>query len=389
MTACPLRSPAQSAAIAHVAQYARVRRDQARRVIAEVGAMCDIAADSMELAIARVREHARVALHFHPDRPDDQLRTVAENLLDSGRYKSQFETRLSNGGLSAFPGGARDDWERALFGGAYHAEAVDSAHRPKYGAWDLMRHADGPSPRFGSCFFLLSPEASKRCTFTYLDSHQQPLERGTYDELDDIVAALFKDAFTRDWALGTANLAPPRLIEHCLTELPKPLPDPSDRAPSRNLDHYIEAQLHGDARLEMDVEALVIDPSFERTETGEVLAALCERYDIACRWHAGFELAPSAVPRDFRGPTMPSLAKRVAIEGRLNAAAIGRAVSDLKQNPSVWSSRGSEAEVLQELKLLWHVLVRFGERHVPRSRDGLHAGEFGTSGGADCGRSRG
>ncbi|MDC2943638.1 DUF3626 domain-containing protein, partial [Bacillus thuringiensis] len=26
-----------------------------------------------------------------------------------------------------------------------------------------------------------------------------------------------------------------------------------------------------------------------------------------------------------------------------------------------WSNRGTYEEVLQELKLLWHVLVRFGE----------------------------
>jgi hypothetical protein len=363
MTALPLRSPVQFAAIAHVAQYARTRREAARAVIAEVCSMSDISADALELAIARIREHARIALHFHPDRPDSARRTVAENLLEGGRYRSQFETRLSNGGLTAFPGGARDEWERTLFGGAYHGEAVESELRPKYGAWDLMRHADGASPRFGSCFFLLSPEASKRCTFTYLDSSQQPIERGTYDELDDILAALFKDAFTRDWALGAAELTPSRLIEHCLTELPRPIEQSNCRVPSRNLNHYIEAQVHGDVSLEEDVDVLVVDPSFEQTETGAVLRALCERCEIAFRTHPGFELDPRAVPRNFRGPKMPSLATRVAChgKGKVTAAAIGAAVRDLRLKPSAWSDRGSEAEVLQELKLLWHVLVRFGD----------------------------
>ncbi|MGQ7111171.1 DUF3626 domain-containing protein, partial [Escherichia sp. TWPC-MK] len=32
-------------------------------------------------------------------------------------------------------------------------------------------HPDGPAPRFGSCYFLLSPKVSSRSTYTYLDSH--------------------------------------------------------------------------------------------------------------------------------------------------------------------------------------------------------------------------
>lgn len=41
-----------------------------------------------------------------------------------------------------------------------------------------MLHPDGPAPRFGSCYFLLSPKVSSRSTYTYLDSHQDPKEKG-------------------------------------------------------------------------------------------------------------------------------------------------------------------------------------------------------------------
>jgi hypothetical protein len=355
----------QSSALAHVASYARSRRAGARRIIEEIQAMSYLSAEAFERGVANIKQYARVALHFHPDRPDAQLRTVAENLLECGIYKSQFETGLSNGGVSAFPGGARDQWEQALFGGEYQREGALAAHRPKYGALDVMRHADGPSPRFGSCYFLLKPEVSARSTFTYLDSHQSPVERGTYDEFDDIVAALFKDCFTRDFALGEPSLRPTRLLGHLLTQLGSPFEDPSGRAPRRNLDHYIEAQVHGDVRLCEDVEILVADPSFQGTETGRVLEAIGARYGIVCYWHRGYTLSPAEVPVDFRGAKMPSLAARVAVGGKLDAAAIGRAVIDLKRGPDAWSDRGSYAEVLQELKLLWHVLVRFG--HAQRS----------------------
>ena len=65
---------------------------------------------------------------------------------------------------------------------------------------------------------------------------------------------------------------------------------------------------------------------------------------------------------DFRGPTMPSLAARVARDGMVDAEAVGRGVKEVSREPENWRDRGMYAEVLQELKLLWHVLVRFGEQ---------------------------
>jgi hypothetical protein len=357
--------PSQRAALAHIADYARARSAQARQAIAEIQAMSNLAADAFERGVANIKRHARIGLHFHPDRPHAQLQTVAESLLSSGLYKSQFETLISNGSVSAVPGGPRDVWEQKLFGGAYQLAGTTVAQRAKYGALALLQHADGPAPRFGSCYFLLAPRVSSRATFSYLDSHQEPLEKGCYDELDDIVAALFKESFTRDFALGEAKLPPTRLLEHLLTELAQPFADPALRAPTRNLNHYIEAQVHGDVRLREDVEILVCDPSFRGTATGNTLERICERYAIDRYWHAGFALTPSEVPVDFRGAWMPSLATRVACDGLVDAAAIGCAARELARDPASWSDRGSQAEVLQELKLLWHVLVRFG--HAARA----------------------
>jgi hypothetical protein len=58
---------------------------------------------------------------------------------------------------------------------------------------------------------------------------------------------------------------------------------------------------------------------------------------------------------------MPSLAARVARNGFIDAEAIGRGLWELSRDPGAWKERGTYAELLQELKLLWHILVRFGE----------------------------
>ena len=61
----------------------------------------------------------RITVSFHPDRLLADGRTVAEHLVTDGRYRSQFETGISNGGLTAHPGGDRERWEQRMFAGAY------------------------------------------------------------------------------------------------------------------------------------------------------------------------------------------------------------------------------------------------------------------------------
>jgi hypothetical protein len=60
----------------------------------------------------------RIVLHFHPGWPFGDG-TVIEAIVSSGVYRSQFETGISNGGLTAHAGGARWRWENQLFTGRY------------------------------------------------------------------------------------------------------------------------------------------------------------------------------------------------------------------------------------------------------------------------------
>lgn len=354
-------SEPQLSALEYVTNYARIRKSEAVQSIHEILKMSNVDREQFEDAVVKIKSHAKVALHFHPDRLDPAKKSVAEALLEQGVYKSQFETLLSNGSVSAYPGGQRDLWEERLFGGAYQHEGASNSERPKYGALDLMRHSDGPAPRFGSCYFLLSPEVSYRSTYTYLDSHQNPVQKGTYAEFDDMMAALLEEVFLRDYALGKKNLRPQKLVDHFQVHLTMPFSDPSSSQAKRNLNHYIEAQVHGNIRLKEDVEILVADPSFKDTPTGRILEQICLQYSIQLYWHMGFAMWVDEVPLDFRGPTMPSLAERIAHQGYIDASMIGSAAMHLKYHPAAWRDRGTDKEVLQELKLLWHVLVRYGK----------------------------
>ncbi len=350
----------QLAALDYFTDCGRAQQDTARESLSDIMYQSDIAPERFDQAIAKIKSHARVGLHFHPDRPDPHMKPVAQALLEQGTYRNQFVTQMSSGGETAYTGGDRDKWEEKLFGGAYHINETSDDERPKYGALDLMLHPDGPSPRFGCCFLLLKPDVSKRTTFTYLDSSHSGT-KGTYEAFYGILAALMKDAFFSDFAIGERNLTTGRLVEYLLTNLELPFADPSGRAANRNLNHYIEAQVHGDISLSTDADVLVIDPSFRKTHIGELLQEMCSVYSIDCFWHMGFSLSSEEVPSDFRGPVMPPFAKHVAIDGCVDPSTIGSAAMDLRRNPAEWSDWGEPRKVRGLLKYLWHVLVRYGE----------------------------
>lgn len=247
----------------------------------------------------------RINLHFHPDRPYRGTCVLAAIAAD-GVYRSQFVTRTSNGGLSAHPGGQRWAWEQRLFGGAY--DEADADLRPKYGALNLGGNPYGASPRFGSCYLRLHAHALARATFCFPDSAGEPRHFGVADRFE---------------------------LAH--------LPDGSDLD---GLDNYIEAQVHGVVDLHQDVEAIVLDPSFEETEIHEIAESL----PFALEWHPGFRVNEKTIEAHpvIRGVEIAGLIAGMAIDGIVTPRSLGLAVSS------------PEFEG-RDFKRVWHYLALHGK----------------------------
>ena len=248
----------------------------------------------------------RVTINFHPGRLHrgvPLLRVLAED----GEYRSQFETGTGNGGLSAFRGGDRWNWETHLFGGAYDSASV--TERPKVGALNFRRRATGAAPRFGSAHLRLRPGVASRATFCFPDSCFVPSAFGTAERMSLIALAAAEE---------------------------------QDR-----LDDYIEAHVHGPLRLATDVEALVLDPSFRDTE----VEAFARQLPCAIEWHAGFRLHVDEMAQhpSYRGPEYVALGQSLAVEGWLTPPILELAVRAERHHP-------------QDIKKVWHYLARFGDR---------------------------
>jgi hypothetical protein len=248
---------------------------------------------------------ARLVLHFHPE-SDARGRAVLRRILEEGRYTSQFVTGTSNGGLTAVPGGDRWKWESRLFGGAY--DAHPSSLRPSYGALLLDGDPYGAAPRFGSAYLRLRPAVIGRATFVYPDSAFDPELFGVADRLG--------------------------LIEDYLGDEVDEL-----------LNRYIEAQVHGGVSVPDDVEALVIDPSYDDDDT----LRLAEALGLVVERHPGYRLELAVVEANpgYRGPEAVEAARSIAVDGVLTPAALGRARSAGDLDP-------------QSVKYVWHHLARFG-----------------------------
>ncbi|KUJ44690.1 hypothetical protein ADL17_16155 [Micromonospora maris] len=351
-------TPAQRHALRHVRTVALRDRPDARAIIGRL--LTDVRADPAHLVEA-IGHDGRITLNFHPDRLLADGRSVAQALAAQGVYRSQFETGISNGGLTAYPGGDRDRWEQQMFGGAYQRPGVRPAERPKYGGLNLLDHPDGAAVRFGSCHLRLRPEVRHRTTFCFGDSHLGPRDVGTAEVFEPVLAALLAATVDTGVCLGRPGMNLVDLTAYLLRRRE----DLAAAAAGRALDDYVEAQVHGELHLGRDVQELVADPSFRGTAVGADLATAARRYGFRLRWHAGFVLPVDQVDADFRGPAMVPLAARVHAEFArpgepLTAALIGRAAASVVTDPARWADRGPVTDTRQHLKQLWHVLVRFG-----------------------------
>jgi hypothetical protein len=247
----------------------------------------------------------RVTLNFHPDRIVDG-RPILIAMAEDGVYRSQFETRTSNGGLTAYPGGDRWLWESRIFGGWYNG--ADASLRPKYGALNHRRRRVGGAPRFGSAHFRLTQGTLDRSSFCFPDSVFEPEQFGVAGSCDLVALA--------------------------------------DEAPVDLLDDYVEAHVHGIVDLETDVEALVLDPCFR----GTPVEAHARRLPCAVEWHDGYRLGVETLRAHphYRGPEYVEAGLTLARDGFLTPCEIGAA-----------ARAGRYPDLV--LKRVWHYLARFGQ----------------------------
>ncbi len=306
---------------------------------------------SLDHGVRLFTNAGRLTVNFHPDRVSRTGHIVSSGLAADGFYRSQWISGVSAGSRSAITGGERWRFERDFFDGAYASADASSGAHPVYGTLDLVFDDHGGAPRFGSSFLVLEPHVRARTTLCVGDSHTAPGDVGTFVEPKAVLAALAEQAHRSE--LLNRGLGVDTFVEVLEGHYRSP-------GPSRDLDGYVEAQVHGGVSLADDVSAVVLDPSFHGTLVERHITTAADTYGLDVSWHAGSEIDVADVPADFRGPTMPALAAEVARpDGVVDAAAIGVAlVGTGWEEPTAHGD--TQHSPRQQLKYLWHTLLAYG-----------------------------
>lgn len=310
------------------------------------------------------REYNRIAqlidgnfpidVQFHPDRLAKNGSTVIDELLATMTYENQYVSGISNGLLDTSAGSSRRRWETRLFGSAYDNQP-DSL-RPKYGAINLFNSSEGACPRFGSCFLRLNSHIHSRCTLSYGDSHIEPKNIGTSNSLNLILNALYEDYLSHDGAEGKGIS-----LRSVSRRLEKSRKDKEGKNIGRILDDIIEIHVHGNIRIDRDVDFISVDSSFKNTEIGKIFIELKARAKVNIIWRPGFRLRINQVPPNFRGENLIKFMKHCWQDGHVDAYRLGRKANEIICDPHKWTEWGGLYDVLQLVKQTWHSIVVFGE----------------------------
>ena len=314
----------------------------------------------IELLKTKLLYDCDITLNFHPDRFSNNGKLIIENLLTEGEYHNQHKTGTSNGGL----GGSRDSWEKRLFFGAYHNGNTNMADRPKYGALNIHNYKDGASARFGSCFFTVKPHVIERCTFAFGDSSTDPEVMGTPGQFYGIIKAILQR--TRDIGkfVEKENYTVRQAVDYIHS-----MKKNSMQEMGRNLDNVcIETHIHGTLSLSEDIDILYVDEHYISSYIEEMIINTSERYNIKLNFIPKRRFYIDKLEDNnwkWKGvPLTRSLAERIndrfGGDGWLNTVLIGLAAQDSVLHPENWRDIGSEFDLFQNFKKIWHYCAYFG-----------------------------
>lgn len=188
----------------------------------------------------------------------DRSQRVIDAYLQDDRFRNQFETGITDGSPTAFPGGRRDGWERTFFQGLYHQGAFNPDERPKYAALNPTDRPNGMASQYGACYFELKPHVRERVTIT---------PRNTSWCTEDMLGTLEHAAHV----LFNMEPAYVKAIAH------------GDKEHAGDW-LYMEAQVHGAIEFAKDIERLSADAKYKGTPYQAKLETFCANNGIALAW---------------------------------------------------------------------------------------------------------
>lgn len=130
--------------------------------------------ESINTAVSRVRQHARLEIAFSLTAYNVHGKNVADEMLRTGRYFNAFETANFRDGIDDCTLKMRIAAEAKTYGARTgvisRLGSIQNCHRPSYGLLNYRNQPVSTAGLYGSARLILHPVWRERCTFTAGDS---------------------------------------------------------------------------------------------------------------------------------------------------------------------------------------------------------------------------
>eukprot|EP00746_Dinoflagellata_sp_MGD_P012122 gnl/MRDRNA2_/MRDRNA2_125681_c0_seq1.p1 gnl/MRDRNA2_/MRDRNA2_125681_c0~~gnl/MRDRNA2_/MRDRNA2_125681_c0_seq1.p1 ORF type:complete len:504 (-),score=69.10 gnl/MRDRNA2_/MRDRNA2_125681_c0_seq1:8-1519(-) len=220
-----------------------------------------------------IRNKARIVIHFKPQE-------IAKILAKDTHYRNQFETNTSNGVRDKT---RRASWEESLFDGAYNNAA--NCERPKYGVLNVVNDPRGVKAcsQYGDSYLQLGATVRGRTTLSSEDS-SRIAERGGAGVATVCACAHVIDEYTDSELCATLDVSSGRKLG----------------LDSQVIQRYKEVQIHGDVRLDKDVEFVCVHPRHKANKkTRKEVEDMCERHSLPLIWMEELGQIPAPDPPEI------------------------------------------------------------------------------------------
>jgi hypothetical protein len=278
-------SPTQHYVLEDLRTKAETRSNAARQELLRIADDFGCTEKDLDKCLAYIRDEAPLTINFFPA----ELSVLGARNIDAfsmdSHYRNAFE--LCERAQSARDAkDVRDEWERRLFEGGYHAHELIPDERPKYASLNADQDPRGGSRFWGDCFFILSKSIRDRVSLTPDDSSVCDADSvGTFENCQHVLVRA-----------NEARLA--AILETSRSGKPTPV---------NVVNAYVEAQIHGPIELSRDIEALVVNQRYAGTDIEAKLRKFAEANGIEMRWTNGKKVMSdleheNAVVRDISDP---------------------------------------------------------------------------------------
>lgn len=218
----PILTSAQNNALTYASKKAKIHSKQTRGLVLMNFIKMGYTENDLNEVLNYIKHTCDVTINC-------PTQILTKNIINSAHFKNGYEVQREEIYLKV-----RTKWENNLFDSAYtESEFIE---RPKYGALNLLKLKGGSVKEYGKSYLVLKQNVKNRITFVNGDSSLEMFHICTFNDIVALLIHLPNEYIKNIIKVAKENNV--NITQHF---------------------NYVECQIHGMLRLNMDFEKLYLN----------------------------------------------------------------------------------------------------------------------------------